>query len=354
MKKLKVLDLFSGVGGFSYGFKMAGFEIIGAIELDEMIAESMRMNHDNVKIFVGDIRKIKPEDVKTWTGKIDVIIGGPPCQGFSLKGKRNGMKDERNFLFQSYIDYVNFFKPNYIVMENVPNIMTDQNGFFKNKIQKEFLNIGYQVTCGILNAYDFGIPQKRKRAIFIASLKTKIQLPKKNKIEKTSVWDAISDLAYLESGEGNFENKYKISAKTKYQKLMRNNSKKLFNHVATKHKKISIDRLNRIPPEKGKEFLKEKITSTFGETWGRLVKNSPSPTIITRFDTPSNGKNSHPFLNRAITPREAARIQSFPDKFIFYGNKTSIGKQIGNAVPPILASAIAKQILNDYEQNNRL
>lgn len=202
---------------------------------------------------------------------------------------------------------------------------------------------------GILNASDFGVPQHRKRAIFLGKLNGNIKLPESKK-KHVSVWDAISDLAYLESSQGDFETDYKLSAKTSYQKQLRSKSKKLYNHKATNHSEIAIDRLKRIPPEKGKEYLVEKISSTFGKTWGRLEKNKPSPTIVTRFDTPSNGKNSHPYLNRAITPREAARIQSFSDDFIFYGHKTSIIKQIGNAVPPILSKAIADHIKRDHEQ----
>ena len=344
-KKLKVLDLFAGVGGLSYGFELAGFEISGAIEFDQVIAESMKKNHKNTKIFTGDIRNIKPNYVKKEIGNIDVIVGGPPCQGFSLKGQRNGFKDERNFLFKEYIKYINFFKPKYFVMENVPNILSEKGGYFKNQILKEFKNIGYKVSYGILNASDFGVPQNRKRAVFLGSLNKEINLPKSKLDKKVTVWDAISDLAYINSGEGMFESEYMNKPQSIYQKEMRKKSSKLYNHVATKHLEIAIDRLKRIPPEKGKEYLKEKISSTFGQTWGRLEKNKQSPTIVTRFDTPSNGKNSHPFLHRAITPREAARLQSFPDDFIFYGNKTSIAKQIGNAVPPLLGLAIANHLL---------
>lgn len=343
---MKVLDLFSGVGGLSYGFEMAGFSIVGAIEYDKMIAESMKKNHKNTEIFVGDIRNIKPEKVKSKINAIDIIIGGPPCQGFSLKGKRRGLNDERNFLFKEYIKYIKFFKPTYFVMENVPTILTEQNGYFKKQILSELTKIGYKISYGILNASDFGVPQNRRRAIFIGTrIGKKIDLPKKKDIERVTVWDAISDLAYLNSNEGSFESDYIIKSESGYQKEMRKNSKKVFNHQATNHSSLAINRLTRIPPEKGKEFLKEKISSTFGQTWGRLEKNNQSPTIVTRFDTPSNGKNSHPFLHRAITAREAARIQSFPDNFIFYGNKTSINKQIGNAVPPLLGKAIAEQIL---------
>ena len=355
-KKMKVLDLFAGVGGMSYGFEQAGFEIVGAIEFEKSIAESMQKNHKKTKVFIDDIKDLDPKIIKKQIGGVDVIIGGPPCQGFSLKGKRLGLNDERNFLFREYIKYVDFFKPKYFVIENVVGLMSSNNGYFVNEIVDAFKNIGYRLNYGILDASDFGVPQKRRRAIFIGTnMNKEIELPT-NKIpenKKVTVWEAISDLAYLNSGEGEFESNYVKEPESEYQKQMRKGSKKLYNHIATTHSAVAIDRLKRIPPEKGKEFLTEKISSTFGQTWGRLEKNKPSPTIITRFDTPSNGKNSHPFLHRAITPREAARLQSFPDTFIFYGNKTSIIKQIGNAVPPLLAKAIAKHILKHHEENQK-
>jgi len=352
LKKLKVLDLFSGVGGLSLGFEMAGFEIAGAIEYEESIGKSMEKNHKNTKVFIGDIRNISPKNVKDKIGKIDIIVGGPPCQGFSLKGQRKGLNDERNFLFKEFKKYVEYFRPTYFLIENVPTILTEQGGFFKDQIIKVFEKIGYKINVGILKASDFGVPQNRKRAIFLGSLNKKINFPKPNSKKIVTVWEAISDLAYLNSGEGSFESKYKYDPKSDYQKKLREKSLKLYNHVATKHAPIAIERLKLIPPEKGKEFIIDKynITSTFGQTWGRLEKNKPSPTIVTRFDTPSNGRNSHPFLHRAITPREAARIQSFPDSFIFYGNKSSIIKQIGNAVPPLLGQAIAMQILKHHKQ----
>lgn len=168
--------------------------------------------------------------------------------------------------------------------------------------------------------------------------------------EITTVREAISDLAYLESAEGDFELEYVTEAQTEYQKMMRNSSGKLFNHKASAHTKIALEKLSMIPPEKGKEYLPEELRGKqqFKSTWGRLVWNEVSPTIDTRFDTPSNGTNSHPELDRAITPREAARIQSFDDNFIFYGSKFYIRSQIGNAVPPLMAEAIANKIWENY------
>lgn len=348
VEKLKVLDLFSWVWWLSFWFEKAWFDILGAIEFDKNIGDSMKKNHKWVEIFIWDIKNIKPEFVKNKIWEIDVIVWGPPCQWFSLKWKRLWLNDKRNFLFKEYIGYIGFFRPEYFVMENVPTILTDQGWYFKNEILKEFKSFWYNISYGILNSSDFGVPQNRRRAFFLWSLSKKINLPEKQGIKKITVWDAISDLAYHNSGEWSFEWEYKIDFQTPYQKKMRKKSTKLYNHKATNHSKIAIDRLKRIPPEKWKEYLTEKITSTFGQTWWRLEKNKQSPTIVTRFDTPSNWKNSHPFLHRAITPREAARIQSFPDSFIFYWNKTSIIKQIWNAVPPLVWEVFWNHILKNH------
>ncbi len=205
--------------------------------------------------------------------------------------------------------------------------------------------MGYLVEIGVLNAYDFGVPQIRERAIFICSINKQIPIPK-SECKKVTVRDAISDLAYLQSGEGCFEQDYMTVAISEYQQAMRKGCGKLYNHQASKHKQIAIDKLKMIPPEKGKEFLPHELygRKKFKTTWGRLVWDEPAPTIDTRFDAASNGRNNHPYLNRAITPREAARIQSFDDSFIFYGSRVYIRQQIGNAVPPLMAKAIADQI----------
>lgn len=276
-----------------------------------------------------------------------MIIGGPPCQGFSLKGKNLGLDDPRNFLFLEYVDVVKRLKPQIFIIENVKNLLNAEKGYFIKQIYEKFESLGYTLNHGILNAYDFGVPQTRERTIIIGRLgKIGIPLPKPLDVLKTTVRDAISDLSYLESGEGADVSDYKNSPQSEYQKLLRKNSTKLYNHKATNHSAFALEKLKMIPPEGDKSFMPKELygKQQFSTTWSRLQWDKPSPTIDTRFDTPSNGRNSHPVLNRSITPREAARIQSFPDTFIFYGNKCSICKQIGNAVPPFLAKAIGEGI----------
>ena len=206
----------------------------------------------------------------------------------------------------------------------------------------------------MLNAADFGVPQNRKRAVIIGKKgvrKVKLPVPS-NRI--VTVWDAISDLAFLDSGEGTEEQEYRFPADSDYQRLLRKGSKLLYNHVATNHSKIALERLAMIPPNAGKEMLPQNhlTKSIYSGTWTRMRKDEVSVTITTRFDTPSSGKFTHPYLNRAITVREAARIQSFPDVFVFIGNKSSQMKQVGNAVPPLLAKAIAKSIIKDMENSD--
>lgn len=352
----KVIDLFAGVGGLSLGFEKCGFDVILANEYDPSIAAAYEMNHKGTKMIVGDITALDLEKTfGSYEGKVDVVIGGPPCQGFSQKGQRKTIHDERNFLFKYYVRVVGLVKPRYFVMENVPNLLTAEGGYFRKEIEELFNSMGYQLKMGVLNASDYGVPQNRRRAVIIGKRNGDAPaLPEPHNATVT-IWDAISDLAYLNSGEGNEEQEYRFEPQSEYQKKLRDGSNVLYNHVATKHSELALERLAMIPPNAGREVLpKEHLTkSIYSGTWTRMRKDEISVTITTRFDTPSSGKFTHPFLNRAITVREAARIQSFPDSFKFIGNKGSQMKQVGNAVPPLLAEAIASVILNDIEEDGK-
>lgn len=352
--KPKVIDLFAGVGGLSLGFENCGFDVVLANEYDESIAAAYEANHKGTQMIVGDITSLDLEKTfGAYAGKIDVVVGGPPCQGFSQKGQRKTIHDERNFLFKYYVKVVKLVKPQYFVMENVPNLLTAEGGYFRKEIEELFNSMGYQLKMGVLNASDYGVPQNRRRAVIIGKRGDEApDLPKPRNITVT-IWDAISDLAYLSSGEGAEEQEYRNEPQNEYQKRLRAGSTTLRNHVATKHSDLALERLAMIPPNAGKEVLPEEhlTKSIYSGTWTRMRKDEISVTITTRFDTPSSGKFTHPFLDRAITVREAARIQSFPDSFQFVGNKGSQMKQVGNAVPPLLAGAIAEVILNDLEED---
>lgn len=351
---MDVIDLFSGVGGMSLGFSQEGFNVVCANEIDKQIAEAYQKNHPNTYMMNKDITKIDiPKKFTVWRGS-QVVIGGPPCQGFSQKGKRDIFDDPRNYLFMQFFEVVNYVKPKYFVLENVPNILTSNGGSFKKEIYNLFKKIGYALTSEVLNASEFGVPQFRRRAIIIGKNGDKPVTLSFAATKKISAWEAISDLAFLDSGEGEEKMQYEMEPKTEFQRKLRGDTMFLWNHKATKHSKLAVERMRLVPENGGRNDLpKEHLTkSIYSGTWGRIKKNEPSVTITTRFDTPSSGRFTHPTLDRAITIREAARLQGFPDDFIFYGSKSSKMMQVGNAVPPILAKAIANLIRIDKELEN--
>ena len=352
--KFRVLDLFCGAGGFSAGLEQVkNFSTEVGLDFDKYAIETFSKNSPNAISICGDILD---QDTKNQVidscrkRKVNMIVGGPPCQGFSLKGKNLGLDDSRNFLFKEYLNIVKELQPEVFIIENVKNILNSSSHYFRDEILKEIKNLGYIVNYGVVNAKNYGVPQNRERAIFIASKTKFINFP--NPQDKSvTVRDAISDLAYLESGQGQVMSEYINPAQSDYQRQLR--GKCLQYHKASSRSKLAIEKLKMIPAECGEEYLPKDLLGKqkFSTTWSRLVWNNISPTIDTRFDTPSNGKNSHPFINRAITPREAARIQSFNDDFYFYGPKVAVCKQIGNAVPPLLAKAIGQQIAEELQND---
>ena len=353
--KFKILDLFCGAGGFSCGIdSLDDFDTVIGVDFDSNVLETFKNNIKPIYTIAGDLtdESVRNDIIaKAKDLGVNMIIGGPPCQGFSLKGKNLGLDDPRNFLFLEYVKIVKEIQPEVFIIENVKNLVQACDGYFIKQILSEFHKLGYIVNYGVLNALNYGVPQHRERTIIIGSKTKSITLPQGNNSIVT-VRDAISDLNYLNSGEGKFESNYKSEPLSEYQNMLRKDSTRLFNHIATSHSDIALHKLSLIPPEGDKKSLPKELhgKQKFSTTWSRLIWDSYSPTIDTRFDTPSNGRNSHPVLNRAITPREAARIQSFPDNYVFYGKKCSVCKQIGNAVPPLLAKAIGLQIKKSYEE----
>ena len=368
---MKVIDLFAGVGGLSSGFRKAGYDIVLANEIDKSISDSYKKNHPDTLMINDDIKNFIPY-LDELNDKVDVIIGGPPCQGFSMAGarirKKNAfLEDPRNFLFRNYFEVVQKVEPKYFIMENVPGMLSMSNGKIIEEIENlfsdetNFKKGKYYIYKQVLCASDYGVPQDRHRLIiFVLNKKinfkkafeeTKNRMIKSGEIKKATIYDAISDLNYLSSGEGDFEQDYKNKPLTEYQKERRKNSKILYNHKATTHNKVAIDRINELKPGGRRLDLKEgkNIKSVHSGAYGRMRWEDLSKTIITRFDTPSSGVYIHPEQARTITPREAARLQSFDDDFIFYGNKSSVIKQIGNAVPPLLAYYLAN-VIKDVEE----
>ncbi len=340
--KRKVLDLFCGCGGISLGFEKADFDIKLGIDVWEPALVTFEKNHSNSKTICGDISEILPSTIKNeyLEDGVDVIIGGPPCQGFSISGKRD-VNDPRNKLYQSFVSYVEYFKPKVFVMENVPNLVSMNKGLVKDEIIKEFEDIGYTVTYKILLASDYGVPQNRKRVFFIGLLNSKddFLFPLTTHSEsKVTSGQAISDLPEDELENGSA---YNAKHQSDYQKLIRQNSEGIYNHQITKHTETTKETIALVPdggnykslPKELQEIRKVNIA------WTRLNSKKPSFTIDT-----GHRHHFHYKFNRIPTVREAARIQSFPDNFIFYGSKTAQEKQVGNAVPPMLAEVLAQSI----------
>lgn len=362
----KVIDLFAGCGGLSLGFKMAGFDVITAVEYDKQIAKSYIKNHINTKLIVDDIKNVDNNSVFKY-GDSNVIIGGPPCQGFSMAGARirNGFIDDpRNYLFKHYFNIVKIVKPKIFILENVKGILSMNNGKIFEEIKKTFENPDnfegrpYKIQYKVIKAREYGIPQNRERTIIIGST---INFDFEEEIEKTrqliieenedffkivSVWDAISNLP-TPTNDGFVKD---MVVANNYQQFLFNDGK-TYNHISTKHNLVALNRMRKIGINENYTVLNENINSIHSGSYGRLDPNGLAPTITTRFDTPSGGRFIHPFENRTITPREAARIQSFPDSFEFVGTKTSICKQIGNAVPPKLGYFFGKMVLRILNEN---
>lgn len=286
----RILDLFSGAGGFSYGIeKNPHFKTLLALDSNENALKTFKYNLPDSEVVVGDItdsaiKKSIVEKAKKYN--INMIIGGPPCQGFSLKGKKLGLEDARNYLFKEYLTIVEKIQPEVFIIENVKALLSTSAGWFKNQILDKIQQLGYFVDYGVLTASDFGVPQVRQRAVFICCKIKQISLPKPIAKKVITVREAISDLAYLNSGEGYVEQEYTTQPKSTYQRIMRQNSKKLYNHKASNHAMIAVEKLKMIPPECGKEHLPKKLLGNqkFSGTWGRLKWDFPSPTIDTRFD----------------------------------------------------------------------
>ena len=397
MKK-KVLDTFAGAGGFSLGFDLSGhYEIVGAIERDKWATETFQVNHPESKVIQSPIESLTDTEIKDlFKGQEpDIILGGPPCQGFSIANRNAGdPKDPRNSLFEQFIRLGDIFSPEVLIMENVPNLIksrTKDKELVIDIIIKELEAIGYNASFKLLKATDYGVPQIRQR-LFVVATKDSIDNPFPKATHKLGIepdtlfqnglqicptlWDAISDLPEIEAREGSHEMEYTKLPENDYQKLMRKGSKKVYNHTAMKHSKRLVDRFAAMNwgdstsdvPEHLKPLKRngngEKSKKVYDQNNRRMHPNKPCHTIAASF----YANFVHPYKNRNFTPREGARIQSFPDWYEFKGKPTVVShkllqrecriaekhlcqyNQIGNAVPPLLAKAIGNHI---YKEINK-
>lgn len=348
MSTLNVLDLFCGAGGLSYGFESAGFNVLLGIDSDAKALETFELNHKGAKALCGDITQIECEkDIKPLLGenRIDVIIGGPPCQGMSLSGSRK-FDDPRNKLYLSYIRLVKEIQPKAFVIENVPGLVALFDGQIKDSIIEKFTEMGYKIQYKILCAADYGVPQSRKRVVFVGTKVGEFHYPEVNPDVVTCSM-ALSDLPPLEHELGEEVSDYPIPPQNEYQQLMRRRSDKVLNHVAANHSEKVQKIISLVPDGGNYKDLPEEYRSSrnFHVAWTRFASNKPAPTIDT-----GHRHHFHYKYNRVPTVRECARLQSFPDGFRFLGNKTQQFRQVGNAVPPLMAQAIAEQVKKMLEE----
>lgn len=333
------IDLFAGCGGLSKGFMDAGFEVIVGVDNDGTALETFKLNHNGAVALNADLSKQETfDEIKKIAGdrQIDVIIAGPPCQGFSLTGPRN-FDDKRNKLYLAVFKVVKQFNPKAFIIENVPGMETLYKGEIKYEILKRFKNLGYNVESRILVAADYGVPQMRKRLIFMGIRKDLgepcFPKPKFTPENYRTCRDALSDLPALTDTLGQEESKYTSEPKTEYQRLMRGECTILHNHTATNHTQMVKDTIALVPEGGNYKDLPKGVGESrkFHEAWTRYDGNKPSRTIDT-----GHRNHFHYDYNRVPTVRENARLQSFPDDFVFIGTRTQQYRQVGNAVPPLL------------------
>lgn len=345
--KNKIIDLFCGCGGLSLGFEMAGFEPILAIDLwkDAIVT----YNH-NRKEKVGkciDIKDLSDEYLRSLNTSREIVgvIGGPPCQGYSTVGTRD-INDPRNHLYLQYCRVVEQVQPTFFVLENVKGLTTLCNGMFRDDIYERFSKLGYTVSYKIINAAHYGVPQNRERVFFVGVKNNEFVFPTGDDKNLLTCKDAISDLPKLSEENGTYpHHEYVCAPQTRYQKMMRKDSSVIYNHQLTMHTEQTKQIIGMIPDGgKIKDLPREYWdVRKYNKAFERMSSSRPSNTVDT-----GHRNYFHYSENRIPTARENARLQSFPDAFEFIGTRTSQYKQIGNAVPPLLAYAIAKAI---KEQN---
>lgn len=386
-----LIDLFAGAGGLSRGLELAGFSPLYANEVVTNYAQTYSLNHPHTLVDNRDIREVDAsamlQKLEMKTGELDLLAGGPPCQGFSINAPVRSTNDDRNHLFRDFLRFVDTFRPKATLIENVPGLISFNKGSTLNDIYKSLEILDYSVTVQVLYAPNFGVPQTRWRTIVLAfrnDLQIHPRLPspefqapgranftqahngvvlvqakkeRENPSLKpfTTLAEAIGDLPY--SALDN-DTEYRFPAQNWYQELLRKDSKGIFNHVAPNLSKKNLDRLEHIPPGGNwtdiperllPEGMKRARRSDHTKRYGRTLPESLSSTILTKCD-PHWGAYFHYEWNRTFTVREAARIQSFPDSYIFQGSRVDQYAQVGNAVPPLLARAIGQSILKQLKE----
>lgn len=344
-----IIDLFCGAGGFSFGFESAGYNVKMALDSWKDAIETFNENHSSKVGICKNIYDFTNDEIKEFGLKNSIkgIIGGPPCQGFSMVGTRNE-KDDRNTLYLQYVRFVENIMPEFFILENVKGLLTLKGGHFKEDILKRFSELGYNVNFKVLKASEYGVPQNRERVFFVGLRKDIFgdrQFIFPDKVETIiNTKDAISDLPSLDNDEPHYL--YGKEPSNNYQKLMRKNSKILMNNEITNHTDQTKNVISLIPDGGNIKSLPEEYYKirNYNTAFKRMNSCQPASTIDC-----GHRNYFHYKENRIPTVRESARIQSFPDRFKFSGSKTSQYTQVGNAVPPLLAQKVAEAVSKIYD-----
>lgn len=359
---MTAIDLFCGAGGLSEGFRQAGFHVLAGQDYDEMAGATFAATHHEARFIGGPIECVTPEQLLRAAGRkrgeIDVIVGGPPCQGYSVYNHQRGANDPRAGLFRQYLRIVEGIQPRWLVMENVTGITSIAGGAIVRQIYEAMHELGYRVDMRILKTEQYGVPQERRRVIFIANrVGAPILFPEPTHGEGleplVTVWDAISDLPRLENGENAPPLPYAKRPQNAYQAMLRGDCRLAFNHAASRLASINEARMRFIPPGGSWRDIPRDLLpagmlranrSDHTKRYGRPRKTDLACTILTKCDV-HWGAYIHPVQDRSFTVREAARLQSFPDFFEFQGSRTEQYVQVGNAVPPLLGRRVAESLI---------
>ncbi|MDM8514570.1 DNA cytosine methyltransferase [Desulfobacterales bacterium HSG16] len=345
------VDIFSGAGGISLGAEKAGIQVKTAVDVDKYSLETYQFNHKKAEVIHEDIRNVDPSDIGTFPKQPFVLFGGPPCQGFSNSfiKRDEDLQNPRNWMFKQFLRFVKELKPYWVVFENVEGFTRFCGGKLAEDLKNALVKLGYKNPySNILNAADFGVPQVRNR-FFIVANKDEHKFDIAPNCEKrVTVKKALSDLPNLKNGDKIDETPYKPGGLTKYARLMRANSRSAKQNFVSRNQDYVIERYHHIKPGQNWKAIPDRLMTNYKDKtrchtgiYKRLDPNEPSIVIA------NYRKNMfiHPDEDRGLSLREAARLQSFPDDFIFKGTLRSMQQQIGNAVPPLLAEAIFRQII---------
>jgi DNA (cytosine-5)-methyltransferase 1 len=366
-KNFSAIDLFCGCGGISHGLEVAGFSVLAGVDIEKKYLKTFEYNFPDSKAICADLRKIEPArflaSIGLKYGELDLLAGGPPCQGFSKNVPRSKREADsaNNQLINTYLEFCESICPRWIMIENVAEMRNGFDARYTEKIETKLTELGYSVIHGVHNAADYGIPQKRRRAFFLARRDGKklsppyplyagsdatgtLDLGIKKYI---TVWEAISDLPSLHQGEGKDPCEYQGLPANEYQEKLRSNQGTVYNHIARKLQPTQNERIQALQPGEGIKNLPENLKPKGGYSgaYGILTKDMVCPTITRWVFHPGSGRWGHPVDKRLITIREAARLHSFTDNFRFIGTYIEQAGQIGNAVPPLLVAQIAASFI---------